>query len=136
MNDNTAAYDEFLRERNGHKRPKWNCDICDVSLLDGDQYQQHLRGKNHEKKMRVRAGNTKVWKKLLVPLSFVTKSPAIAQLMSHDVICCLLKRHYHYSSHFHLLVMSRCLTISAICAASSPVTTEPSTTRTSKVKST
>ena len=101
MNDNTAAYDEFLRERNGHKRPKWNCDICDVSLLDGDQYQQHLRGKNHEKKMRVRAGNMKVWKKLLVPLSFVTKSPAIAQLMSYDVICCFsLKRHYHYSSQF------------------------------------
>lgn len=64
MGDNSAAYTEFLRMKDGGmKRPAytWSCEICNTHLVDADQYQIHLKGKPHEKKMRVRAGNTRVF---------------------------------------------------------------------------
>ena len=60
MNENSATYNEFLRVKDGAKRSLWNCEVCDTVLSDADQYQNHLRGKPHERRLRLRAGNTKV----------------------------------------------------------------------------
>ena len=63
MNDNSLAYSEFLRKKESGDRnysSPWKCEVCDTTLNDADQYQIHIKGKPHEKKLRVRAGNTKV----------------------------------------------------------------------------
>ena len=60
MNENSAAYYEFLRMKDGGARSSWTCEVCNLTLPDADQYQDHLRGRPHEKNLRLRSGNRKV----------------------------------------------------------------------------
>ena len=74
MYENSAAYSDFIRMKDGglgRSAMGWRCDVCSTNLCDADQYQAHLKGKPHERKLRVRAGNTRVRTVIvIVQLSF------------------------------------------------------------------
>jgi len=61
IGENSETYVNFLEERktNPDAESPWRCDVCVINFVDPNQYQIHLKGKPHERKLRVKAGNSK-----------------------------------------------------------------------------